>query len=64
MKKHKPVIEKINVKEGKFLGTRIWSPVLIYSYENPSGYITEMVRESRNITCSGTNFTIKLVVYI
>ena len=24
------------------LGTRIWAPMLVYLYENPSGYVTDI----------------------
>ena len=61
MKKRKPVIERINVKEGIYPFLGIYP---LYPFENPSGYITEMGRESRNITFSGILFITKLAVCI
>ena len=42
MTKHsKDVIEKISVKKGifTFLCTKIWAPIPVSRYENPSGYV-------------------------
>ena len=43
MSKHKLGKEKINVKRdtSPFQGTRICASILLYWYENPSGYIAE-----------------------
>ena len=35
----------INKSIFHFLGARIWAPMLVYRYENPSGYITGSVQK-------------------
>ena len=44
-KKKQRAIENITVSQDIFplLGARIWVPILVYRYENPSGYVTEAV---------------------
>ena len=32
-----------------FLGTRIWAPMPVYRYKNPSGYITDVIINSINL---------------
>ena len=40
-----------SVNEGifRFLGARIWTPMPVYRYENPSGYVTDIL-VSKTIT--------------
>ena len=44
-----------SVNEGifRFLGARIWTPMPVYRYENPSGYVTDIL-VSETITVKNT----------
>ena len=40
-------MQKNSVNEGifRFLGARIWTPMPVYRYENPSGYVTDILQK-------------------
>ena len=52
-RKKQPAMQKKCVNNGifNFFGTRIWAPMLVYRYENPSGYVIELSVLSPNLNC-------------